>query len=400
LKRDKQFVRSLVIVGFGVTLFWVLFNLSNIINYFHWMIGVLSPFILGVLLAMILNVPMSAIERTLFKPDKDNNYGKVAKKIKRPVSLAITLILCIGALVLAVALILPEMVKTFDRLYNDLPELSDRLAEQFNNSKSLTAFFGKFGLDADALSNKLKALIENGELVLSTLNSTMSFASAMISKLVNFSLGLVFAIYMLLQKETLKNQIYRITTALFKEGITRRLCYVANMSKETFSKFVAGQSIEALILGTLCCLGMLLFGFPNALAVGVLVSVTSFIPIVGAFVGAAVGAFFIMFTSFSKALWFLLFILVLQQLEDNLIYPKIVGKSVGLPSMWVLFAITVGGALDGVIGMFVAVPVCSVVYCLIREFVSYRNEKKQASEAPAPDAGKIPSEHQIPQSEQ
>ena len=396
MKRDKQFLKTLFIVGFGVTLFWTLFNISNILGCVKWLMGILSPFILGVLLALILNVPMSAIERTLFKPDKDNKYGKVAGKIKRPVSLVITLVLCLGALLLAVALIVPEMIKTFDRLYNDLPELSERLTEQFNNSKALTKFFEKFGLDPDALSKKLKSLLENGELMLSTLSSTMSFASEMLSKLVNFVLGLVFAVYMLVQKETLKNQLYRITTAFVKDGAARRLCYVANMSKDIFSKFIAGQSVEALILGTLCCLGMLVFGFPNAFAVGVLVAVTSFIPIVGAFVGAAVGAFFIMFTSFSKALWFLLFILVLQQLEDNLIYPKIVGKSVGLPSIWVLFAITVGGAIDGVIGMFVAVPVCSVVYCLIREFVAYRHEKKRASEIP--EAG--PSEQQIPQSEE
>lgn len=398
MKKDRQFLKSLVLVAFGVTLFWALFNLSNIYGFIKSIMGIISPFVLGVLLAMILNVPMSAIERTLFKPDKDNNYGKTAGKIKRPVSLVITIVLCLGALVLAVALIVPEMIKTFDRLSNDLPKLTDDLTKQLNSSKTLTAFFNKLGLDADALSKKLKSLLENGELMLSTLSSTMSFASAMISKLVNFVLGLVFAIYMLLQKETLKNQLYRITTAFVKDSTARRLCYVANMSKAIFSKFIAGQSIEALILGTLCCLGMLIFGFPNAFAVGVLVAVTSFIPIVGAFVGAAVGAFFIMFTSFSKALWFLVFILVLQQLEDNLIYPKIVGKSVGLPSMWVLFAITVGGAVNGVIGMFVAVPVCSVVYCLIRELIAYRHEKKASEEGS--DALPESSEQEIPQSEQ
>jgi len=153
------------------------------------------------------------------------------------------------------------------------------------------------------------------------------------------------------------------------------------MSKETFSKFISGQTIEACILGLLCTLGMTLFGFPNSLEIGVLVTVTAFIPILGAFVGAAVGAFFIMFTSFKKAVWFLIFIIVLQQLEDNLIYPKVVGKSVGLPSLWVLFAITVGGSVSGILGMFVAVPAFSIIYCLFREFINYLHDRRAAKEA-------------------
>lgn len=381
MKHDKKFLKTLFIVAFGVVLFWALFNIAFIFKHIKGIFSVLSPVLLGVLLALILNVPMSAIERTFFKPDKDNNYGPVKGKIKRPVSLAITLLIVLGVVVLAIALVLPELIHTVEQMSDKVPALAEDLSDTIRGSSILQKFFNVEEWTTANITARIQTVLQDSEVMFKTLIETMNFATSIFSGIVTFIIGLFFAIYMLLQKEHLKRQLYRLTAAIFRPDITRRLCKVCNLSKQTFSKFIAGQTIEACILGLLCCLGMEIFGFPNALEVGVLVMVTAFIPIVGAFVGAAVGAFFIMFTSFEKALWFILFILVLQQLEDNLIYPKIVGKSVGLPSLWVLFAITVGGTLWGVIGMFIAVPACSVLYCLIGELLRILEERREAKDA-------------------
>lgn len=381
MRNDKKFIRQLVLIAFGVVLFWTLFNISAIYVHIKKIIAIISPLLFGVLLALILNVPMSWFERTLFKPDKDNHYGKIKGAIKRPVSLLITLVLLISVIVLVIALLLPQLVDTVEQMYEKVPNLAEDLSETISNSKLLTKFFNTEVWTADNINAKIKGVLENSEVLFKTLIQTMNFATTLFSGIVNFILAAFFAIYMLMQKETFKRQLHKIVSAIFRKDIAERLCYVGNMSKETFSKFIAGQTIEALILGSLCCLGMQIFGFPNALEIGALVMVTAFIPIVGAFVGAAVGAFFIMFTSFEKALWFVLFIIVLQQLEDNLIYPKVVGKTVGLPSLWVLFSITVGGTVGGILGMFVAVPAFSVFYCLFRELILFMTERRQAKDA-------------------
>ena len=381
MRNDKTFIRSLTLIVIGVVLFWALFNLSSLFSALGAVLGVMSPVLLGILLAMILNVPMSAIERNLFRPDKDNNYGRVKAKIKRPVSLLITLVICLGVVVLAIALVLPELIDTVDQMTEKVPQISQHLSDIISDSKLLSRFLTAEDWTAENIDAKITSLLENSELMFRTVSQTMNIASSIFSGILNFVLALCFAIYMLLQKETLKRQLHRVVTALFRKSIADRLCRVGNMSKETFSKFISGQTIEACILGLLCTLGMTLFGFPNSLEIGVLVTVTAFIPILGAFVGAAVGAFFIMFTSFKKAVWFLIFIIVLQQLEDNLIYPKVVGKSVGLPSLWVLFAITVGGSVSGILGMFVAVPAFSIIYCLFREFINYLHDRHAAKEA-------------------
>ena len=165
-----------------------------------------------------------------------------------------------------------------------------------------------------------------------------------------------------------------------EDALIKLKLLVSTTGKRTFSDFIAGQTAEACILGLLCIVGMEIFGFPYALEVGVLVTVTAFIPVIGAFVGAAAGAFFIMFISFEKALWFLLFMAILQQLEDNLIYPRVVGRSVGLPPLWVLLAVTVGGSAGGILGMFISVPVCSVLYCLAGEVLEYLEERQRRKE--------------------
>ncbi len=403
--RRFSFSKELKLIAFGVILFWALFNLKSIVGHVSSVLELIFPVLLGILFALIFNVPMSAIERTLFRPNKNNEYSKIKAKIKRPVSLLITLLLVLGMVALVIVLVLPEFLNTIEKMYDKVPDLAEELSSTITGSPLLAKFINPDNWTPEKINAKISGMIENSEVVFKTISGTVSFATTVFSGLLDLVLALFFAVYMLLQKEKLKAQVYRVTYAFFSDDIARRLCYVARLSKETFNKFITGQTIEAFILGLLCCLGMQIFGFPNALEIGVLVMVTAYIPIVGAFIGAAVGAFFIMFTSFKQALLFLLFIVVLQQLEDNLIYPKVVGKTIGLPSLWVLFSIVVGGSMGGILGMFVAVPACSIFYFLIREFISYAEERKKHKKAlraavfssddeegPAPDPAPPPSE--------
>ncbi|WP_124100531.1 AI-2E family transporter [Ruminococcus sp. Marseille-P6503] len=376
MKKTDKFKEHVLLVVIGVVLFWALFNYEKIFHLLGWGMRILSPFVIGVVLALILNVPMSAIERTMFRPDKNNSYRRVAGKIKRPVSLILTLIIFFGVIVLVLYLIIPELIATFTRLSEDIPDFIKDMSRRFQDSKQLNRWLDEMNISREVVTQKLQEIFQDGVLILKTVNSTVSVASSMISTVVNFFIGIFFAVYMLLQKEKLKNQLYRITMAFFPKRAAELLCHICNMSKSTFSKFLSGQCTEAFILGSLCCIGMSILKFPNAVTIGILVAVTAFIPIVGAFIGVAVGAFLIMVTDFMQAVWFVVFMLILQQIEGNLIYPKVVGQSVGLPSLWVLFAVTIGGAVGGIVGMFISVPICSVLYCLLREAVVYLNTKK------------------------
>ena len=218
----------------------------------------------------------------------------------------------------------------------------------------------------DATKFITKLLTSNGD---SVVNTTINITTSILGALVNVLLALVFSVYMLAQKEKLVAQGKRLLLAALPEKAGERTMHILKLTNGAFSSFVTGQVTEAFILGTLCCLGMLILRLPYALPVSVIISFTSLIPIFGAWIGAATGAFLIVFVSPVKALTFLIFLLILQQVEGNLIYPKVVGKSVGLPGLWVLAAVTVGGGAFGVLGMLLGVPVCSVIYALLQDYL-------------------------------
>ncbi|SDB33426.1 Predicted PurR-regulated permease PerM [Ruminococcaceae bacterium FB2012] len=376
--KDKAFLRLLAAAAFGAVLLRVLFGFGDVMSALGTVLELLKPVFLGILLAMIINVPMSAAERTFFRPDK--GCGPIKDKLRRPVSLLMTLVILGGVLVLAVSLVMPKLAETVSQLSDRVPELAESLSETVEGSSLLKSILPSGDWSPEGITGKIESVLRSSEVMFRTLSGTLDIAVSLFSGLVTFVLALFFAVYMLLQKERLKGQARRVAEALLPEAAARRLVRVCGMCKRTFSDFIAGQTAEACILGLLCIVGMEIFGFPYALEVGVLVTVTAFIPVIGAFVGAAAGAFFIMFISFEKALWFLLFMAILQQLEDNLIYPRVVGRSVGLPPLWVLLAVTVGGSAGGILGMFISVPVCSVLYCLAGEVLEYLEERQRRKE--------------------
>ena len=212
------------------------------------------------------------------------------------------------------------------------------------------------------------------------LNTTVAVTKTVVTAIVNTVLGIAIAVYLLAQKEKFKGQFGRAINALFEPTRAKKVKEIASLTNKTFTKFIVGQLVEACILGTLCFIGMLIFKMPNAGVVSVVVAVTALIPVFGSFIGAGVGALLILFISPIKAIWFVIYLIVLQQFESNVIYPRVVGKSVGLPSVWVLIAVTIGGRIFGVPGMLFSVPICTVIYILFKRYVNEKNKQNELLE--------------------
>lgn len=391
----KKFRQYLLLIGFGVALFWGLTNYTIIFKVGRTVLSVLSPVIIGLCIAFILNVPMSSFERRVFRPSKKTGkMGRIKSKLKRPVSIIFVIALFLLIIFMLFYLVIPALIDTLTQLSEEIPEFVENISRIVKDQPIILHWFESMDMSKEAAIEKLTSILKNSVLTLQTVDSTINVVSGIFSSIVNAVLGICFAIYMLAQKEKLIGQCKKLTYAFIKDEIADKMVYVCRKASDTFSKFLTGQCTEAIILGSLCMIGMLILRMPYAILVGVLVAVTAFIPIVGAFIGVAVGAFLISVTSLSQAFWFIVFMIILQQIEGNLIYPHVVGSSVGLPSIWVLFAVTVGGNIAGIIGMFVSVPVCAVLYCLLSEFVCWLNKKKH----PEPIAVAV-VEEEMPQAE-
>lgn len=375
---NKQNVKWLLLVVFaGIAFFCALQNLGVVLSACKALIGILAPFLLGCAIAFILNVPMRAIERHLFPKDRK------CDKFRRPLALILTLVAVGGVISLAFNVIGPGVKDAVLSIAEQIPAAYDRFHthlltwEQY--LPQLEAFIIDLNIDWKSISQKIIDLAQSwGGNLLST---GSGFIGNVVSAVSTFVIGLIFSFYLLLQKEKLARQGRQVLYALLPTVQADRVLEVLRLSSRTFSSFLSGQCLEAVILGSLFVVAMTLFRLPYALLVGVLISLTALIPIVGAFIGCAVGALLIAITDPWKALIFIILFLVLQQIEGNLIYPHVVGSSVGLPSIWVLAAVTLGGNLMGVVGMLFFIPLCSVLYALFRGYVKKRLLSKAIPES-------------------
>lgn len=387
---NKQTIKGLLaVVCGGVAFYWVLQNLWALGGAVGWLLGILAPFLLGGAIAFILNVPMRAIERNLMP------RAKSAARFRRPMALVLALVGVLGVLALASWVIGPGIAEAVMSIVNQIPQAAKRLQEQLLELEEylpqLEAIIAELDINWGELSKKAIDLAQDWGSGL--LSSGSGFIGGVVSGVSTFVIGLIFSFYILLQKEKLSRQARQVFYAILPERWADRLLEVLRLAERTFSSFLSGQCLEACILGTLFVVAMTLFQIPYALLVGVLIALTALIPIVGAFIGCAVGALLIAIDDPWKALWFIVLFLVLQQVEGNLIYPHVVGSSVGLPSIWVLFAVTLGGSLMGILGMLVFIPVCSVFYALFRGYVKDRLVQKAVpaqkwQDAPPRTAGK------------
>jgi len=337
-------------------------------------ISILSPFLVGGCIAFILKLPMNLIEEKLL----GRWQGKAAGKLKRPISMVLSLIAVVLILVLVFLTVIPQLSRTIIVLGNKIPDFLDDaivwlndLGKQYPRMEDAAAELAKLEVDWKSLGDTIFGFLKNG--LGSVVTSTVTVASGIIGGVANGVISLIFALYLLSQKEKLGVQCRKLVRAYLPASKAERVEYVFSLLNRNFSKFISGQCLEAVILGVMFIVVMLLFRMPYAVMIGVLIAFTALIPVVGAFIGCAVGAFLILIENPVQAFIFLILFLVLQQLEGNLIYPRVVGNSVGLPSIWVLLVVSVGGSLFGVVGMLSFIPLASTFYTLLREDVYKRS---------------------------
>lgn len=367
----KNMKNLMILIVFAVLVLVGVQRIENLAAGFVFLMRIVFPFILGGAMAFILNIPMHFLEGRVFAKAKK-------KKLVRPVSLVLSILFVVAILQIVLVVVIPEIAATFAGISKNietfLPKLEQWLTEAFPDSEQLELWINSLEFNWDKILQSAVNFLKNG--AGNVLSSTVTVAKTVINSLMNFFVGFVFACYILLQKEKLSVQVKKVLYAFLPRHAVEKTLQVAALSYKTFSSFVTGQCLEAVILGTMFFVSMSVLRFPYALLVGVLIAFTALIPIFGAFIGCVLGTFLILVSNPVQAIGFVILFFVLQQVEGNLIYPHVVGGSVGLPSIWVLVAVTVGGSLMGVVGMLIFIPLSSVLYALFKGWVHKRLEDR------------------------
>ncbi len=372
---NKKTLRNIFFIAVScIVLYWLLHEGDRVKSIFGVISGILSPFVLGSALAFILNVPMRAFEGLLKKIS--------SMKLRRLLAILLTFIAVLLVLAVVFWLLIPQMIETIGSLVPTLQAFFVHLGgdvEKFlaDNPQLMQWIADNTDLESFNWSGLVqKAVTTIGNSLSAILSGTVSIIGTVAGGIVNLVIAAVFALYCLFQKETLARQGRKLLYAFLPERFSDQVVRILRLSNSTFSNFLSGQCIEVCILGCLFAVSMAIFRMPYIPLVSVLVAVTAFIPVVGAFVGCIIGAFLILVNDPLQAVGFVCMFLVLQQIENNLIYPRVVGTSIGLSGMWVLVAVAVGGELMGVAGMFLMIPFASVLYTLLREITNKRLDKR------------------------
>ena len=383
MELDRTTMKKLMLlIAFAVLLLVGAQRYEIVLQILRFLLNIIAPFLAGGAVAFVLNVPMRFLERKLFGKLR-NKKGKMPGFV-RPLSLLLTILLVILVILVVLLVVVPQLTTTVRGLGVTISAFISRTIvwaeEVFANNPQVVEWLQGLSLDWRSINwqemlNTAMDFLKNGasDVVGSAILAVSTVASGIVSGFISF----VFACYILLQKEKLGLQCRKILYALLPEKTAKGALGVCGLASRIFSSFITGQCVEALILGAMFVVAMTIFRMPYALLVGCLISVTALIPIVGAFIGCGVGAFLILMDSPTKALIFLVMFLVIQQVEGNLIYPHVVGNSVGLPSIWVLMAVTLGGSLMGVVGMLLFIPITSVLYTLFRGYIYRRLREKR-----------------------
>lgn len=369
--------RILIIITYTFVLYWGINHFDIITNAAHNIMSVLSPFVIGFCVAFIINVLMRPLEKLWDKTLGAKSF-KMIHPFKRAVCLVTSTVLVFGIIFAALFMIIPEfrvtLITFIDTLPNNIRNTQSWINGIIDSLKEHGIQMPHIEVNLDETGEALKKYIS--EYGSNFVDKTLQLTTSIFGALFNLFLSFVLSLYMLAQKETLGRQFRKILYAKLNKNKADKLVQLVRISDKTFTSFVTGQLTEAIIIGVLCFIGMAILRIPYASVVSVLVGITALVPVFGAFMGTAIGAILILLTSPMKALWFVVFIIILQQLEGNLIYPRVVGKSVGLPGIWVLTAVTIGGGLFGFFGMLICVPVASIIYTYARKHVNEELKEK------------------------
>lgn len=373
-KLSMKKIRELII--FTVLLVVALWKFEVVIDVLKTIWGILFPFVLGGAIAFVINVPMSFLEKKIFGKTKDGN--KVGKKLARPISLLLTIILAVGVIALVMFGVIPQLTRTMGSLMisiaNFVPQMQNWIRDFSHNNQEIMKLVNQVQFNQDQAIKWGISILGSG--AGNMMNTTMSAVGSIVSGFATFFIAFSFACYILFQKEKLHVQIRKVFFAFIPKQKAEAFLKICSLTYQTFANFLTGQCVEAVILGSMFVVTLSILKMPYALLIGTLIAFTALIPIFGAFIGCAVGCFLIFMISPKQAILFIIVFLILQQIEGNLIYPHVVGGSVGLPSIWVLAAVTIGGNLMGIVGMLIFIPLVSVLYTIFREFVYLRLKEK------------------------
>lgn len=372
--------KLLGVITFGIVLFAVSQNLSAVGAFLEGVLGLFAPVIIGFTLAFMLNIILNVVERRVFAFMKKSKKP-VVRKLFHPVSLVSTLLLTFGFFVLLLFIILPQLKDTIMLLIEKIPVYYQSLVEWIDS------IINRFGLDISTEFlhnpkfniNDIYVMVQdfftsqNGNDIL---NTTMGVTSSLVSGVTNIVLGFIIAIYVLAEKTKIIKFTNRILAAAFSEKINNKIHEICNIASNSFASFITGQFTDATILAVLTFIGMLIFGFPNAAVVSVIIGISALVPVIGPIVGEIIGCLIIFMDSPVKALLFLIFVLVLQAVDNNFIYPKIMGKSVGIPGLLVFIAVIIGGNLGGILGVLLGVPTASAIYALVVNWLKNKGKTK------------------------
>lgn len=372
-----EIMPKLVTIAALIILYWALQNLQLIFSVMSKILTLFMPFLIGGVIAFIMNVPMKQIERHLFQ--KEQYQTEKFAALRRTCAYVLTLLAIIVILAAAMVIVIPQLVSTIADIVKLIPgqfqNVQQFLMEQAKAYPQIEQQLASVQIDWESLLKSAMDFVTAG--TKGIISGGIGAVTSIVSGVTNFFIGFIFSIYVLFQKETLARQTKKILYAFTKEKTAQKVLRVVRLANTTFASFLSGQCLEACILGTMFCVTMLVIRLPYALLIGIVIAITALIPIVGAFIGCVVGIILIGLVNPVKAVIFVIMFFVLQQIEGNLIYPHVVGSSVGLPGMWVLMAVTVGGSLFGIVGMLTFIPICSVCYALFRLFVNERLKEKR-----------------------
>lgn len=369
----------IMIVTYGVALYCALQHLGQVKGFFSAIWAMCKPITVGFCMAFVLNVLLNAFEKSILRVfDRPG-----LRPLKRPLGVVLTLIAALGIVTLVTLVVAPRLGESVNLLVNTIRQLSEELDVE------MTGFLSKTSLTEAQIASIVEKLSTLAEQLLKWIeteyamlaSAVLTVTSTLLSFVFDLLISLIIAIYVLLQKERIGRGMNRILNAYLPRKLCEKVQSVSSLSYSAFSNFVRGQLIEAVILGALCYVGLLILRIPYAPVVALLVGVTALIPVMGAWIGGGVSALLILMADPGKVLLFVIYLLVLQQVEGNLIYPRVVGSAIGLPGLLVLCAVLVGGNMGGVTGMLLGVPIVAVLYELLRQGVARRLDSKKAADA-------------------
>ncbi len=367
----KNMQQLMILISFGIGLFWILSNLELVLGFLSHFIHLLLPFIIGAIIAFILNIPMTKIESFI----KGKLKNKNTKLPIRTISITLSLVFFLVFILLICFLLIPELIDNIQLLIKNIPHFFENIQTWILN------LAGNYPEIQTKIQEVFKDTTNVNNIMINVLNyiinGSINFITSLISSLFTIFTAIVFAVYMLSQKEYLHRGVTKMMYAYLKKDHVEKITDIASLSNRTFSKFISGQCVEAFILGTIFFVVLTLLRFPYALIISVVTTVTALIPMFGAMIAMIIGALLIAVTNPLEAVLFIIVFQVIQQIENNFIYPKVVGKSVGLASMWTLMAVILGGSMFGIVGMIIGLPLASILYAILRKATNDRLNKKK-----------------------